>query len=232
MTRKTTSKTTKKPIRSYVRREGRLTVGQKKALHEFWPRYGVADDQSRLDAIKLFLNKRPITLEIGFGNGQNLINLALANPSNGFIGVDVHRPGVGHLLLELNRLNITNVRILLQDAVEAIPARFSENSLHSVLVYFPDPWPKKRHHKRRLLGPEFIHQLARLLILRGTLQIATDCDDYAQSILEFIEKEPLLENSAGTRCYAERPKERVITRYEARGVHLGHQVIDFLAHRL
>jgi len=223
---------TRKPIRSYVRRKGRLTLGQKKALQELWPKYGVTYDQSPLNALGLFLDERPIILEIGFGNGQNLINLALTNPTNGYIGVDVHQPGAGHLLLELNRLNITNVRVVLQDAVEAIAVRFGENSLHSVLAYFPDPWPKKRHHKRRLFNSDFIRQLARRLILHGTLHIATDWDNYARNILESIENEPLLKNVAGTLCYAERPKERSVTRYEARGVHLGYQVRDIFARRL
>ena len=223
---------TRKPIRSYVRREGRLTQGQKKALQELWPKYGVSDDQSPLDATGLFLDDRPIILEIGFGNGQNLVNLALANPAIGYVGVDVHRPGAGHLLLELSRLDITNIRVVLQDALEAVPVRFSEHTLHSILVYFPDPWPKKRHHKRRLLRFDFIHELARRLIFHGTLNIATDCDDYASNILELIEKEPLLENVAGPRCYAERPKDRSLTRYEMRGMHLGHPVRDILARRL
>ena len=152
----------------------------------------LANDASLLTAIGLFGDQRPLILEIGFGNGQNLVDLALAHPNQGYIGVDVYRPGAGRLMLALDRLEIGNVRILLQDATEVLRHRFAERSLDSVLIYFPDPWPKKRHHKRRILRPDFLHNLALCLKPRGLLHIATDCNHYGQTILECIALEPLL----------------------------------------
>jgi tRNA (guanine-N7-)-methyltransferase len=179
----------------------------------------------------LFGDHNPLTLEIGFGNGKNLVDLALANPNHRYIGVDVYRPGAGRLILELDRLAIGNVRILLQDAVEVIFNRFAERSLDSVLIYFPDPWPKKRHHKRRALGPDFLHQLALCLKPNGMLHIATDCNQYAQTILELIVLEPLLKNLDKPYGNGTTPHQRAVTKYEERGIRLGHSILDILAQR-
>ena len=219
-------------VRSFVRRPGRITNAQHKALRDLLPLFSIPFQNHLINPEKIFSREAPRVLDIGFGDGEALLTLSINNPSVDYLGVEVHEPGIGHLLLLLERAKTSNVWIIRHDASEVLDHMLPDQLFSAVNLFFPDPWPKKRHHKRRLLGPEFIHQLARLLILRGTLQIATDCDDYARSILEFIEKEPLLENTAGARCYAERPKERVITRYEARGVHLGHHVRDLLAHRL
>ena len=220
-----------KPIRSYVRREGRITRAQHRALQMFWPKYGISNHASLLTSIELFGDERPLILEIGFGNGQNLVDLALAHPNQGYIGVDVYRPGVGQLMLALDRLQINNVRIFLNDAAEIFLHRFAECSLDSVLIYFPDPWPKKRHHKRRLLDSEFLDVLADSLKLGGLLHVATDWDDYANQILTGIDRHPGLVNQAGVGRFSERPDHRPKTKYELRGLRLGHTVHDILARR-
>jgi tRNA (guanine-N7-)-methyltransferase len=197
----------------------------------FWPKYGISDDASLVTAIELFGNQRPLILEIGFGNGQNLLDLALAHPNQGFIGVDVYRPGAGRLMLALDRLEIGNVRILLQDAAEVLLHRFTEQSLDRILIYFPDPWPKKRHHKRRIVRPDFLHNLALCLKLKGFLHIATDSSDYGRAILDCIESEPLLTNLATPNQNTELPHRETITKYEARGIKYGHPIVDILAQR-
>ena len=221
-----------KTIRSYVRREGRITGAQHRALKILWPKYGIGDDTSLLTAIELFGDQRPLILEIGFGNGQNLIDLALAHPNRGYIGVDVYRPGAGHLMLALDRLEIGNVRVVLQDAVEVLFHRFTEHSLDAVLIYFPDPWPKKRHHKRRILRPDFLHNLASCLKPTGSLHIATDCSHYGKAILECIALEPLLTNLASPNKIVEPARRRTITRYEAKGIERGHPIVDISARRI
>ena len=223
--------TFRRPVRSYVRREGRITRAQNRALEILWPKYGIGDDVSLLTAIGLFGNQRPLTLEIGFGNGQNLVDLALAHPNQGYIGVDVYRPGAGRLMLALDRLEIGNVRILLRDATEVLLHRFAERALDSVLIYFPDPWPKKRHHKRRILRRDFLHNLALCLKPRGFLHIATDCNHYSQAILECIALEPLLTKSAPLDKDIEPLHRRIITKYEAKGIERRHPIVDISACR-
>ena len=220
-----------KPVRSYVRREGRMTRAQHRALEVLWPKYGIGEDTSLLTAIGIFGDQRPLTLEIGFGNGQNLVDLALANPNHGYIGVDVYRPGAGRLMLALDRLEIGNVRILLQDATEVLLHRFAERSLDNVLIYFPDPWPKKRHHKRRIVRPDFLHNLALCLKLKGFLHIATDCNHYGQAILDFISLEPLLTNSAPLDKGVAPLNRRSLTKYEAQGIERGHPIVEISARR-
>jgi tRNA (guanine-N7-)-methyltransferase len=208
-----------------------MTRAQRWALANLWPKYGISDDASLLTTTRLFGDQRSLTLEIGFGNGQNLVDLALANPNQGYIGVDVYRPGAGRLMLALDRLEIGNVRILLQDAAEVLLHRFTERSLDSVLIYFPDPWPKKRHHKRRILRPDFLHNLALCLKPSGLLHIATDCSHYAQTIVGWIELEPFLTNVAKLDQSVETLSPRTLTKYEARGISRGHPILDILAWR-
>jgi len=219
------------PVRSYVRREGRITRAQRRALEILWPKYGIGDDSSLLTAIGLFGDQRSLILEIGFGSGQNLIDLALAHPDQGYIGVDVYRPGAGRLMLALDRLEIDNVRILLQDAVEVLLHRFAEHSLDSILIYFPDPWPKKRHHKRRIVRPDFLHNLALCLKPGGFLHIATDSSHYGRTIVECIKFEPLLTNLATPNLGMEPLHRRAITKYEAQGIKHGHTIVDISAQR-
>ena len=220
-----------RPIRSYVRREGRITRAQSRALNILWPKYGIGGGDSLLTATNLFGDERSLTLEIGFGNGNNLAELALAHPNNGYIGVDVYRPGAGKLMLELEQLEISNVRIILQDAVDVIYNRFSDRSLDTILIYFPDPWPKKRHQKRRILCPDFLHQLAHCLKPKGTLHITTDCSNYAKTILQFILLEPLLTQIDKPEQHMRPPLRQTITKYEARGIGRGYPIAEILAYR-
>ncbi len=208
-----------------------MTRAQRRALENLWPKYGIRDDASLLTAIGLFGDQRSLTLEIGFGNGQNLVDLALAHPHRGYIGVDVYRPGAGRLMLALNHLEIGNVRILLQDATEMLLHRFTEHSLDTVLIYFPDPWPKKRHRKRRILRPDFLHNLALCLKPNGLLHIATDCNHYGQTILECIALEPLLINLAPPDKNVEPLHWRTITKYEEKGIQRGHPILNISAQR-
>lgn len=208
-----------------------MTRAQRRALEVLWPKYGIDDDTSLLTGIRIFGDQRPLTLEIGFGNGQNLVDLALAHPNQGFIGVDVYRPGAGQLMLALDRLEIENVRILLQDAAEILLHRFAERSLDSVLIYFPDPWPKKRHHKRRILRSDFLHNLALCLRPKSFLHIATDNSHYGQTILECIALEPLFTNSAVPDQVMKPFQQRNITKYEAQGIEQGRSILNISAQR-
>ncbi|MEJ8567071.1 tRNA (guanosine(46)-N7)-methyltransferase TrmB [Elongatibacter sediminis] len=220
-----------RPVRSYVLRGGRLTVAQQRALDELWPRHGVAGDSGVLDFGQVFGNDRPVILEIGFGNGDATWQMAAANPEQNFLGVEVHRPGVGHLLLKLEENGLENVRVACEDAVELLEHRIPPASLHGVRIYFPDPWPKKRHHKRRIVQPPFIDLLARRMRAGGLLHLATDWVPYAEHMMEIIGADERFENVAGPGEYAERPEWRPRTRFESRGRRLGHEVRDLLFRR-
>jgi tRNA (guanine-N7-)-methyltransferase len=218
-------------IRSYVVRAGRMTVGQQKALEELWPRYGIATGNAPLDLPQLFGRAAPVSLEIGFGNGDNLAALATAHPERDFIGIEVHPPGVGHLLHKTAAAGLTNLRVIQQDAVEVLEQRIAQASLDAVLVLFPDPWHKKRHHKRRLISEGFAALAASRLAAGGTLQLATDWEPYAQWMLEVLNKTPGLANLAEDGRYVPRNPGRIRTRFEARGERLGHVVHDLCYER-
>ena len=222
---------TRRPIRSYVRREGRITNAQQKALKTLWPKYGLSHE-SIIGTNHFFKNGRALDLEIGFGDGKNLIYLAENNPQNMYVGIDVYRPGVGGLLIQLDRLAIENVKIILGDAIDALPTFFEENSISKVMIYFPDPWPKKRHQKRRLIRREFLGQIASYLAKGGELCVSTDCENYADDILNSIEQERLLENVVGSNCYAIQPFRSLLTKYETRGLSSGKLIRDIHARRL
>jgi tRNA (guanine-N7-)-methyltransferase len=213
-------------IRSYVLRGGRLTDAQARALQELWPRFGVDTGHEPLDPARLFGRNAPRTLEIGFGNGDNLVALAASQPERDFIGVEVHAPGVGHLLHAAAAQGIRNLRVIQQDAMEVLRERIAPESLDAILVLFPDPWHKKRHHKRRLVGTEFAALVAARLVAGGTLQLATDWTPYAESMLAVLNAEPGLRNQASDGGYVPRNAGRVRTRFEARGERLGHAVHD------
>ncbi|TVP81815.1 tRNA (guanosine(46)-N7)-methyltransferase TrmB [Thioalkalivibrio sp.] len=215
-------------VRSFVRREGRLTTGQRHALESLWPRYGIAAQGGLIDAAAVFGRVAPITLEIGFGNGESLAAQAEHQPERDFVGIEVHRPGVGHLLVEIQRRGLTNVRIFNEDAVEVLERRIPPASLDAVQVFFPDPWHKKRHHKRRLIQPAFVRMIASRLRPGGLLHLATDWDDYAAHIGSVMADVADLFAPDGPQPLEQRPSQRPATRFERRAEHLGHRVSDFL----
>jgi tRNA (guanine-N7-)-methyltransferase len=222
-----------RPIRSFVMRTGRMTVGQTRALEELWPRYGVEFSAEPLSMDLLFGRTAPRTLEIGFGNGEHLAALAAAHPERDFFGIEVHRPGVGHLLLLASTNNLTNMRASSHDAVEVLREQIAEGSLDEVLVLFPDPWHKKRHHKRRLIQPPFVELIASRLRQGGVLRLATDWEEYALQMLEVLSAaKTLFTNLSPTGDWMPRPEERAPTRFEKRGTRLGHGVWDLAFIRL
>jgi tRNA (guanine-N7-)-methyltransferase len=218
-------------IRSYVRREGRMTRAQRRALHELWPRYGVDAHGGLLQLERLFGRCAPVYLEIGFGNGEALCELAGAHPQNNYLGIEVYRPGVGSLLLKLEQRALSNVRVICDDAVHALSHRIPQASLDAIYLFFPDPWPKKRHHKRRLVQREFLEQLTARLKPGGYVHVATDWEDYAAHVLAVAAQVPGLSNVAGERGYASRPDYRCRTRFERRGRALGHRIRDIVLTR-
>ncbi len=222
-----------RPIRSFVMRTGRMTVGQTRALEELWPKYGVEFSAEPLSLDSLFGRAAPCTLEIGFGNGEHLAALAAAHPERDYFGIEVHRPGVGHLLLLASLNNLTNVRASAHDAVEVLREQIAEGSLDEVLVLFPDPWHKKRHHKRRLIQPPFVELIASRLRQGGVLRLATDWKEYALQMLEVLSAaKTLFINLSPTGDWMPRPEERAPTRFEKRGARLGHGVWDLAFIRL
>jgi tRNA (guanine-N7-)-methyltransferase len=218
-----------RPIRSYVLRQGRLTPAQARALNEVGPCFMVPFAPQPLDLDALFGRRAPRVLEIGFGNGETTAATAHAQPQVDFLGVEVHAPGVGALLLRLEALGLGNVRIVQHDAVEVLRDMIAPGALHAVHVFFPDPWPKHRHHKRRLVQPPLVALLASRLAPGGIVHLATDWEDYARRMLAVVSAEPLLVNTA--RDYAPRPETRPLTRFERRGERLGHGVWDLVFER-
>lgn len=217
-----------RPVRSFVRRQGRLTTAQARAFDELWPRFGGNwQPGTVLNPAALFGDNPalPVALEIGFGNGEALLQLASAHPERGFVGCDVHRPGVGHLLLELQRRELTNVRVVCGDAVELLTA-LPTGCLSAIYLFFPDPWPKLRHHKRRLVQPPFVTLLARALRFGGNFHAATDWQPYAAQMLAVLDNSPEFCNAAGAGQFALRLPERPLTRFERRGQRLGYSVFD------
>ena len=219
-------------VRSFVLRAGRMTDGQQRALKTLWPRFGVDYGAAALDLDALFGRRARRIVEIGFGNGANLIQMAARQPQDDFLGIEVHRPGVGRVLMEIGRLGLSIVRVSSHDAVEVIGEQLTPGCVDEVLVLFPDPWHKKRHHKRRLLNAPFVTLLATRLKPGGLLRVATDWEPYAQEVLEVCGACALLANTAGPGAFAPRPEARELTRFERRGERLGHGVRDLLFRRL
>ncbi|MFO1504312.1 MAG: tRNA (guanosine(46)-N7)-methyltransferase TrmB [Steroidobacteraceae bacterium] len=222
----------RRPIKSYVVRGGRLTDAQQRALDELWPRYGVPFTPQPLDLAALFGRDAACTLEIGFGNGDNLLALATTQPQCNFIGVEVHPPGVGHLLRKAGDAGLTNLKVIQHDAVEVLQQQIAAQSLDSILVLFPDPWHKKRHNKRRLVNPDFAALAASRLKAGGTLQLATDWQPYAEAMLEVLNPAAGLRNRAADRRFVPRNPGRILTRFEKRGERLGHAVHDLCFEKL
>ncbi len=218
-------------IRSYVRREGRITAAQRRALSELWPRFGVDDGGSQLDLAALFGRDAPVILEIGFGDGQALHTMAAASPERNYLGVEVHRPGIGRLLQTLDAQAITNVRVICDDARSVLVSRIGDKQLSGVHLFFPDPWPKARHHKRRLLQPAFLEILHSRLIVGGYLHAVTDWEPYAQQMMTVLTGAQGFENCAGPGLFASRSEDRPYTKFERRGQRLGHDVWELIFRR-
>lgn len=212
-------------VRSYVTRSGRATVAQQRAMQELWPHYGIEWSDAPLDFERAFVRRAPLMMEIGFGAGEALLEFARQHPDINCIGVEVHRPGVGHLLLGVREAGIGNLRVMCHDAVEVLE-QIAPASLDSIHIFFPDPWPKKRHHKRRLIQPPFASLLARALRPDGTLRLATDWEHYAMQMRDVLDASAAFENHAGAAGFCARPDVRPKTRFEARGERLGHAVWD------
>jgi tRNA (guanine-N7-)-methyltransferase len=218
-------------VRSFVTRAGRVTAAQERALAELWPKFGVPFESQALDLDALFGRRAPRVMEIGFGNGDHLAAIAKAHPDRDYLGVEVHRPGVGRLLLAIDAEALANVRIVCHDAVAVLEEQIPLASLDEVLILFPDPWPKKRHHKRRLIQSPFVALLAGRLRKGAVLRLATDWQPYAEHMLEVLDAAPQFTNLAAPERFMPRPAERARTRFELRGERLGHAVWD-LSYRL
>jgi tRNA (guanine-N7-)-methyltransferase len=220
----------RRTVRSFVMRAGRVTDAQQRALSELWPRYGLAYTETPLDLPTLFGNGAPCTLEIGFGNGEHLAARARNEPARNFLGCEVHRPGVGHLLRAAAAADLKNLRIISHDAVDVLQHQLAEGALDEIQILFPDPWPKKRHHKRRLIQPEFAALAASRLRVGGRLHLATDWAAYAEHMLLVLGECPHLVVLEGSSA-ASPALARANTRFESRGLRLGHQVSDLLYQR-
>lgn len=217
----------KRAIRSYVLRQGRITAGQERAFAEHWPRYGLeVDGALRLDAPALFADNRDLILEIGFGNGDSLVQMAAAAPEAGYIGIEVHRPGVGHAMLAAAAANLDNLRLIRHDAVAILRDHVADGTLARVQIYFPDPWPKARHHKRRIVQQPFTDLIWRKLRAGGEIHCATDWAAYAEWMRDVFAGDPKWHNLGNADGYAPRPEWRPQTKFERRGERLGHGVWD------
>ncbi len=216
-----------RPIRSFVKREGRMTRAQQHALEELLPLYGVIDISQTIDMDQLFPRRAPRFLEIGFGMGTSLIQIAETNPHRDFLGIEVHRPGVGSLLVAIQEKQLQNLKVINEDAVVVLKQAIPENSLDGVYLFFPDPWHKKKHHKRRILQNEFVQLVFRCLKPGGVFHMATDWEDYARHMLETMTTATGFINTAGDGLYAAR-NDRPETKYERRGQRLGHGVWDLI----
>ncbi|MCP4302342.1 MAG: tRNA (guanosine(46)-N7)-methyltransferase TrmB [Gammaproteobacteria bacterium] len=214
-------------IRSFVRRAGRLTPSQKRALEELWPSYGIDVGPEPVDFDVLFGRHAPVVLEIGFGNGDTLVQQALDNPEFDFIGIEVHEPGVGHCLLKAKDASLSNLRLIKHDAIEVLRDQVPSESLHRINIYFPDPWPKKRHHKRRMIQAEFLDLIAARLKPDGVLYIATDWANYAEQIDDVLDQSGLFTCDERREHGGDEPLDRPSTKFEQRGLGKGHRIFDW-----
>jgi tRNA (guanine-N7-)-methyltransferase len=216
---------TARKIRSFVKREGRLTKGQAYAMENLYPVYHVDLTSDFIDFQNCFKQHLPVILEIGFGMGDSLVEMAESNPQYNYLGIEVHRPGIGALLLNVNERSLKNIRVINHDAVEVITHHIADQSLAGVQIFFPDPWHKKRHHKRRIIQPDFIALLHQKLQLDGFIHLATDWQAYAEHMLTVMQAASGFKNCA-SKDYLPRPLSRPLTKFEKRGQRLGHGVWD------
>ena len=219
-------------IRSFVKREGRMTNRQSTAIENLWPTIGIDYQEQMLDFKALFGRDAPVVLEIGFGMGKSLVEMAKNAPEKNFLGIEVHTPGVGACLADAGEEGITNLRVINHDAVEVLEYMIPEQSLATFQLYFPDPWHKARHHKRRIVQPEFIENMRHKLAIGGVIHMATDWENYAEQMLEVLQGATNFKNRSETGDYAARPDWRPLTKFENRGNKLGHGVWDLLFERI
>ena len=227
MTEPTPASRRRRSVQSFVRRAGRMTASQKRALETLWPDYGIEYSDGVLDLATIFGRDAPRVLEIGFGNGDSLVDLASRMPERDFLGVEVHEPGVGHCLIRSREAGINNLRLIVHDAVEVLEQRIPKASINRINLYFPDPWPKKRHHKRRIINPGFVALCARALTPGGSLHIATDWKNYAEHIDEILKSSTQFNLVERREHDGDEPLDRPQTKFERRGLRHGHRIWDW-----
>lgn len=217
----------KRTIRSFVRRAGRITPSQKRAFETLWPRYGLGFQPQPIDFEAVFGRSAPVVLEIGFGNGETLVEQAAANPDVDFLGIEVHEPGIGHCMLKADAAGVTNLRLINHDAIEVLTHQVPRGSLTRLNLYFPDPWPKKRHHKRRIVASPFLDLVADRLAAGGKLHIATDWANYAEHIDEILSGSSRFTCTVRHEHDGDEPLDRPQTKFERRGLRKGHRIVDW-----
>ena len=213
-------------VRSFVKREGRLTKNQERAINDNWQTMGLNHSDGLIDVGTLFKNDNPVVLEIGFGMGKSLVEMAKASPELNFIGIEVHKPGVGACISSAVEAEVTNLKVYEHDAIEILADCIADNSLTTVQLFFPDPWHKKKHHKRRIVSLEFVATIRQKLKIGGVFHMATDWQNYAECMLADMKNSPGYSNLSDTRDYVPRPESRPLTKFEDRGQRLGHGVWD------
>ncbi len=215
-------------IRSFVLRKGKMTTGQRKAVELLMPKFAIDPVPEKLDFYAIFGNNNPVWLDIGFGNGESIIHAAQRHPDVNFLGIEVHLPGIGHLLIESENLGLNNVRIIRNDAVDMLSKHTADQSLAAIHVYFPDPWHKKRHHKRRIINPDFLALAAQKLQTGGRLHYASDWQPYAEEVQALFAETPSFKNTQDNNAFAPRPEWRPVTKFERRGQKLEHNSYDLI----
>ncbi|MAC45564.1 MAG: tRNA (guanosine(46)-N7)-methyltransferase TrmB [Oceanospirillum sp.] len=221
----------KRRIRSFVLRTGRMTAGQQRGMDEFWPKWGLTLDQGMINPVEVFEREAPLVLEIGFGMGDSLLEQAKTMSDHNFIGIEVHTPGVGRLMAEAGDAGLTNLRAYEDDAIEILKQCIPDGSLDLLQLFFPDPWHKKRHHKRRIVQAEFAQLVRQKLKVGGRFHMATDWENYAEHMVEVMKQADGYENTATDGDYVPRPDSRPVTKFEKRGERLGHGVWDIIYRR-
>ncbi|MCJ8269363.1 MAG: tRNA (guanosine(46)-N7)-methyltransferase TrmB [Psychrosphaera sp.] len=219
-------------IKSFVLREGRLTNGQAVAIEKYWPAMGLEYTKEPINMEEVFGRQAPTTLEIGVGMGKSLVETAAKNPDTNYIGIEVHRPGVGACLMDAGEQDLTNIRVYQHDGVEVMADSIGSQSLDCIQLFFPDPWHKKRHHKRRIMQADFVQSIREHLKIGGVYHMATDWENYAEHMLEIMQSSEGFENLSTTNDYVERPDTRPLTKFEQRGQRLGHGVWDLMFKRI
>ena len=218
-------------IKSFVLRQGKITQGQQNAMNELMPKYGINYINQALDLNQSFDSVNPKIIEIGFGMGNATWQIAKNNPQNDYLGIEVHGPGVGSLLMAMKENDVSNLRVIKHDAVEVLNHMIADNSIAGFHIYFPDPWHKKKHHKRRIISAEFVKLLAAKLSPSGYIHLATDWQEYAVWMLDILKQNPNLHNQSNSNDYVARPDYRPLTKFEQRGLNLGHGVWDLVFHK-